>query len=134
MTAARSVSSASSTRGSTVSASAKPTVRTFVLDTSVLLSDPWAVVRFAEHEVVLPLVVISELEGKRHHHELGWFARESLRMLDDLRIAVRASRSAGSHRNRERDTASRAQSHRPVSASGRLPDGHATIPGSLRAR
>jgi len=36
--------------------------------------------------VVLPLVVISELEGKRHHHELGWFARESLRMLDDLRI------------------------------------------------
>lgn len=61
-------------------------VRTYVLDTSVLLSDPWAVTRFAEHEVVLPLVVISELEGKRHHHELGWFARESLRMLDDLRI------------------------------------------------
>jgi len=56
------------------------------LDTSVLLSDPWAVTRFAEHHVVLPLVVISELEGKRHHHELGWFARESLRMLDDLRI------------------------------------------------
>ncbi|GGG15280.1 putative PhoH-like protein PhoH2 (phosphate starvation-inducible protein PsiH) [Rhodococcoides trifolii] len=61
-------------------------VRTYVLDTSVLLSDPWAVVRFAEHEVILPLVVISELEGKRHHHELGWFARETLRMLDDLRI------------------------------------------------
>jgi PhoH-like ATPase len=57
-----------------------------VLDTSVLLSDPWAVTRFAEHRVVLPLVVISELEGKRHHHELGWFARESLRMLDDLRL------------------------------------------------
>jgi PhoH-like ATPase len=57
-----------------------------VLDTSVLLSDPWAVVRFAEHAVVLPLVVIGELEGKRHHHELGWFAREALRMLDDLRI------------------------------------------------
>ncbi|MGU3431853.1 PhoH family protein [Actinomycetes bacterium M1A6_2h] len=61
-------------------------VRTYVLDTSVLLSDPWAVVRFAEHEVILPLIVISELEGKRHHHELGWFARETLRMLDDLRI------------------------------------------------
>ncbi|TSE02221.1 PhoH family protein [Skermania sp. ID1734] len=56
------------------------------MDTSVLLSDPWAVTRFAEHNVVLPLVVISELEGKRHHHELGWFARESLRMLDDLRL------------------------------------------------
>ncbi|MYR06281.1 AAA family ATPase [Gordonia sp. SID5947] len=62
------------------------TTRTYVLDTSVLLSDPWAVIRFAEHHVVLPLVVIGELEGKRHHHELGWFARESLRMLDDLRL------------------------------------------------
>ncbi|MFT4125539.1 MAG: PhoH family protein [Gordonia sp. (in: high G+C Gram-positive bacteria)] len=62
------------------------TRRTYVLDTSVLLSDPWAVTRFAEHHVVLPLVVIGELEGKRHHHELGWFARESLRLLDDLRL------------------------------------------------
>lgn len=61
--------------------------KTFVIDTSVLLSDPWAVTRFGEHHVVLPLVVISELEAKRHHHELGWFAREALRMLDDLRIA-----------------------------------------------
>ncbi|MPY97298.1 MAG: PhoH family protein [Actinophytocola sp.] len=59
----------------------------FVLDTSVLLSDPWAITRLAEHAVVLPLVVISELEGKRHHPELGWFAREALRLLDDLRIA-----------------------------------------------
>ncbi|WP_448222941.1 PhoH family protein [Gordonia iterans] len=62
------------------------TARTYVLDTSVLLSDPWAVTRFAEHHVVLPLVVISELEGKRHHSELGWFARTALRLLDDLRI------------------------------------------------
>src|SRR5205085_2868092 len=61
-------------------------VRTFVLDTSVLLSDPGALGRFAEHEVVLPLVVISELEGKRHHPELGWFARQTLRVLDELRI------------------------------------------------
>ena len=59
---------------------------TFVLDTSVLLSDPGALGRFDEHEVVLPLVVISELEGKRDHPELGWFARQSLRMLDDLRV------------------------------------------------
>jgi PhoH-like ATPase len=57
-----------------------------VLDTSVVLSDPWAVTRFAEHAVVLPLVVIGELEGKRHHPELGWFAREALRLLDDLRL------------------------------------------------
>ena len=60
--------------------------RTYVIDTSVLLSDPWALSRFAEHEVVLPLVVISELEGKRHHPELGYFARQALRLLDELRI------------------------------------------------
>ncbi|WP_404352646.1 PhoH family protein [Phycicoccus jejuensis] len=60
--------------------------RTFVLDTSVLLSDPRAILRFAEHEVVLPVVVVTELEAKRHHPELGYFARQALRMLDDLRI------------------------------------------------
>ncbi|NUR26254.1 MAG: PhoH family protein [Catenulispora sp.] len=58
----------------------------YVLDTSVLLADPAAVFRFAEHDVVLPLVVISELEAKRHHPELGWFARQALRHLDELRI------------------------------------------------
>ena len=60
--------------------------RCYVLDTSVLLSDPWSLTRFDGHEVVLPLVVISELEGKRHHPELGWFARTALRQLDELRI------------------------------------------------
>ena len=60
--------------------------RCYVLDTSVLLSDPWSLTRFDEHEVVLPLVVISELEGKRHHPELGWFARTALRALDELRM------------------------------------------------
>ena len=60
--------------------------RTYVLDTSVLLADPGALKRFAEHEVVLPVVVITELEGKRHHPELGFFARSALRMLDELRV------------------------------------------------
>ncbi|MGH8970156.1 MAG: PhoH family protein [Actinomycetes bacterium] len=60
--------------------------RTFVLDTSVLLADPLALLRFDEHEVVLPVVVISELEGKRAHPELGYFARQALRLLDDLRV------------------------------------------------
>jgi PhoH-like ATPase len=60
--------------------------RTYVLDTSVLLADPAALRCFAEHDVVIPLVVISELEGKRHHPELGWFARQTLRQLDELRI------------------------------------------------
>jgi PhoH-like ATPase len=63
------------------------TRRTYVLDTSVLLADPGALTRFAEHEVVLPIVVITELEAKRHHPELGYFARNALRTLDDLRLA-----------------------------------------------
>ena len=62
------------------------TVRTFVLDTSVLLSDPRALTRFAEHAVVLPIVVVTELEAKRHHPELGYFARSALRSLDELRV------------------------------------------------
>jgi len=64
-----------------------PTGRTFVLDTSVLLADPTALRRFHEHEVVLPVVVITELEGKRHHPELGYFARSALRFLDELRVS-----------------------------------------------
>ena len=64
-----------------------PEHKTYVLDTSVLLSDPRAMLRFAEHEVVLPVVVVTELEGKRHHPELGYFARQALRLLDDLRIS-----------------------------------------------
>ncbi|MEV0591636.1 PhoH family protein [Nonomuraea cavernae] len=66
--------------------STQPAKRTYVLDTSVLLADPAAMTRFAEHEVVLPIVVITELEGKRHHPELGYFARKALRYLDDLRV------------------------------------------------
>ncbi len=60
--------------------------RTYVIDTSVLLSDPNALRRFAEHDIILPLVVITELEAKRDHSELGYFARTALRHLDDLRI------------------------------------------------
>ncbi|WP_326782893.1 PhoH family protein [Streptomyces sp. NBC_00151] len=58
---------------------------TYVLDTSVLLADPFAMTRFGEHEVVLPVVVVTELEAKRHHPELGYFARQALRLLDDFR-------------------------------------------------
>jgi PhoH-like ATPase len=57
-----------------------------VLDTSVLLADPAAAKRFQEHEVVLPIVVITELEAKRAHPELGYFARSALRLLDEYRL------------------------------------------------
>ena len=57
-----------------------------MLDTSVLLSDPRAMLRFSEHEVVLPVVVVTELEAKRHHPELGFFARQALQLLDEMRV------------------------------------------------
>ena len=59
---------------------------TYVLDTSVLLSDPSAIFRFAEHDIVLPVVVVSELEAKRNDPEIGYFARQALRNLDELRM------------------------------------------------
>ncbi|MGB4324849.1 MAG: PIN domain-containing protein, partial [Candidatus Nanopelagicales bacterium] len=64
----------------------KESRRTYILDTSVLLSDPHALKRFDEHDVVLPVVVVTELEAKRSHPELGYFARQALRLLDDIRI------------------------------------------------
>ncbi len=60
--------------------------RSYVIDTSVLISDPRAITRFAEHEVILPVVVISELEAKRNDPDLGYFARKALRLLDELRV------------------------------------------------
>lgn len=59
---------------------------TYVVDTSVLLGDPHALGKFGDSEVVLPVVVIGELEYKRHHPELGWAARTALRTLEQLRI------------------------------------------------
>ena len=70
-----------------MAAKGQKTKKTFVLDTSVLLADPGALYRFAEHEVIIPIAVIGELETKRDHPELGYFARAALRALDDLRIS-----------------------------------------------
>jgi PhoH-like ATPase len=75
-----------SSSGRQNSSATRQTERTYVLDTSVLLSDPQAIFRFAEHSVVIPVVVISELEKKRHDPEIGYFARQALRHLDDLRV------------------------------------------------
>ncbi len=85
MAAARSRSRTQARRGGTA-ARVGPAPRTFVIDTSVLLSDPHALLRFDEHEVVIPVVVVTELEAKRTHPELGYFARSALRLLDDLRV------------------------------------------------
>jgi PhoH-like ATPase len=79
-------SNASKGTGSSVSTVRRKNHRTYVLDTSVLLSDPHALLRFDEHEIVIPVVVITELEAKRHHPELGYFARTALRLMDELRV------------------------------------------------
>ncbi len=58
---------------------------TYILDTSVLLASPKSIFSFDEHEVVLPLVVIKELENKRNDPEIGYLARQALRSLEELR-------------------------------------------------
>ena len=75
-----------SAKASGAKPAAKTATKTYVLDTSVLLSDPRALFKFKEQEVVIPIVVINELEKKRHDPEIGYYARQALRHLDDLRV------------------------------------------------
>lgn len=79
--------SSSTTKKATESSKKKleAATKTYVLDTSVLLSDPKALFKFKEQEVVIPIIVINELEKKRHDPEIGYYARQALRHLDDLR-------------------------------------------------
>jgi len=59
---------------------------TYVLDTCVLLADPRALHRFEEHHVVLPLVVVEELDRKKDRSdEVGRNARIAVRLLEELR-------------------------------------------------
>ncbi len=61
-------------------------VTSYVLDTCVLLADPRALYRFEEHEVVLPLVVVEELDrNKARMDEVGRNARTAVRLIEELR-------------------------------------------------
>jgi PhoH-like ATPase len=63
------------------------TTRPYVLDTCVLLADPHAIHRFDEHDVVLPLVVIEELDRKKTAmDDVGRNARLALRLIEELRV------------------------------------------------
>ena len=63
-----------------------------MLDTCVLLADPKSLLRFDEHDVVLPLVVIEELDRqKTRMDEVGANARSAIRLLEEMG----ASRSGG---------------------------------------
>lgn len=60
--------------------------RIFVLDTNVILYDPGALFVFDEHEVVIPLTVIEEMDKfKKDLNETGRNARTVSRYLDELR-------------------------------------------------
>lgn len=60
--------------------------KTFVLDTNVLIHDPWAIFKFEENDVVIPIIVVEEIDKfKRDQSEIGRNARMVSRFLDDER-------------------------------------------------
>ena len=70
--------------GFTMSASSK---KVFVLDTNVLLHDPMSICHFQEHDIVIPIVVIEEIDTfKKDQTEIGRNARTVSRQLDKLRL------------------------------------------------
>ena len=61
-------------------------VKTYVIDTNVLIQAPYAMQCFEENQVVLPLVVLEELDGlKKADGERGANARRAIRLLEKLR-------------------------------------------------
>jgi PhoH-like ATPase len=68
-------------------------LKTFVLDTNVLLHNPQSLFAFQDNDLVLPLAVIEEIDDqKKRHDEVGRNAREVSRLLDELRSAGDLSR------------------------------------------
>lgn len=60
--------------------------KTYVVDTNVLVQSPYGLYAFEENEVVIPLVVVEELDGlKKAEGEKGANARKAIRLLDSLR-------------------------------------------------
>src|SRR4051812_5634103 len=61
-------------------------IKTFVLDTNVLVHNPQAIFSFAENKVVIPIAVLEELDNfKKSQDERGRSARQFSRMMDDMR-------------------------------------------------
>ncbi len=58
----------------------------YVLDTNVLLQDPQAIFSFQDNEVVIPAVVLEEVDSKkRYMDEVGRNARHVSKLIDQLR-------------------------------------------------
>ena len=135
-------SSATSSKTTTIQ---EQGLRTYVLDTSVLLSDPKAMFRFKEQSVVIPIVVINELEKKRHDPEIGYFARQALRALDagdaarrrgqaDRPARVRAERSIATARRHRRARAGRGSARGTIQRIGVLHQPADRAPPAHRVR
>jgi PhoH-like ATPase len=61
------------------------TLRTYVLDTNVLMHDPTALFRFAEHQLFIPMIVLEELDAsKKGVSEVARNARQASRFLDQI--------------------------------------------------
>lgn len=61
--------------------------KTYVLDTNVLIQAPYAMQCFEDNHVVIPLVVVEELDGlKKADGECGFNARQAIRFLERLRL------------------------------------------------
>lgn len=62
------------------------TKKIFVLDTNVILSDPKAIFNFDEHDIVIPIIVIEELDKfKKDMNQIGLSARAFARHIESLR-------------------------------------------------
>ena len=58
----------------------------YVLDTNVLIHDPECIFKFEDNDIVIPMVVIEELDGlKKGHGEIAYSARHALKLIDSLR-------------------------------------------------
>lgn len=58
----------------------------YVLDTNVLLQDPYSIFSFSDNDVVIPAVALEEVDSKkRYMDEIGRNARQISRLIDNLR-------------------------------------------------
>ena len=91
-------------------------MRTYVLDTNVLMHDPTALFKFEEHDVFLPMMVLEELDAaKKGHSEASRNARQVSRFINELIEANGETRiEDGLHLRRPNDLQLRAN------ASGKL--------------
>lgn len=72
------------------------TRKIFVIDTNVFLHDPYAIDKFKDNDVVIPLVVLEEISSlKRQAGELGNNARIAMRIIDSLKTVEKGSFSSG---------------------------------------